>query len=64
MAKHTIIATQVLRIERETTIEVEAESPEEALNLYDEGEVENPTDGWTTTQEILQNESARLPGKV
>lgn len=53
---HHIKVTQVLRVERETTMEVDAESHEAAIELIAYGEVDLPTDAWTVSGEAVQNE--------
>lgn len=56
MAIHNITFTQVLKVRRDITIGVEADTPEEALALADEGHVDTPGydhPGWTESAEIM-----------
>lgn len=58
--KQTITVRQVLRIERETTIEIEAVTHDAAISLYDEGDhpplPSTDSGQWVTVHQTLENE--------
>ena len=58
MAKHKVRITQVSRVERSITVEVEAETMEEAVEKQD-GDAAPPLSDprWTVESDDLQNET-------
>lgn len=60
--KHTIKLTQVFRVEKSLTLDVDAPDQDEALRMVDERDVDIPTADddtlgvWSAGEWVLQNE--------
>lgn len=61
MAKHEIWVTQVLRVERHTVVEVEADSADDAIEAVSNGDGDLPDDSrWEIDREELESEICEL----
>ncbi len=60
MATHKVKITQVTRVEREITVEIEGESPELALEAADLMEAPANDAGWAVTRDDLMSQTEEL----